>query len=329
MNMALHLVEDINDPQIEHDAIRAGFGRGLVTAGEDNPAVVALCADLTGSTKIDMFAKAFPERFVQIGIAEQNLVTVAAGMALAGKIPFAASYAAFSPGRNWEQIKTAVALSELPVKVIGAHAGLYTGKDGATHQMLEDIAIMRAMPNMKVIVPGDAVEAEKAAVAMAQDMTPNYVRLAREATPIFTTAKTPFDLEHALVLSPGKDVTLVSTGTMTFRALQAAESLFNDGIDAEVIHVPVIKPLDNVTILRSAQKTKAVVTVEEAQINGGLGGAVAELLSENAPTPLRRMGMRDCFGESGDPVDLFEAFGLTPKHIQLMVHSLFADLGRN
>lgn len=325
----MHLVSDILDKNIEHEATRVGFGRGMLEAGRQDERIVGLCADLTGSTKMSIFADEFPERFTQVGIAEQNLIATAAGMAIMGKIPFAASYAAFNPGRSWEQIKTTVALSELPVKVIGAHAGLYTGKDGATHQMLEDIALMRTMPNMMVFVPGDAVEAEKVAMAMAaDDKHPAYVRLTREATPIFTTAKTPFEVHRAYVLAPGKDITIVSTGTMTYPALVAAEKLFKDGIDAEVVHVPVIKPLDAVTILRSAEKTKAVITVEEAQINGGLGSAVAETIVEHTPVPMRRMGVRDVYGESGDPAELLKAHKLTEHHIQLNAHSFLHELGR-
>lgn len=326
---SMHLVEDILDKNIEHEANRVGFGRGILEAGRQNANVVALCADLTGSTKIDLFANEFPERFTQVGIAEQNMAAVAAGMAVMGKIPFIASYAAFNPGRNWEQIKTTAAMSELPVKVIGAHAGLYTGMDGGTHQMLEDIAIMRAMPNMVVAAPGDSVEAEKIAIALAADTKrPAYIRLTREATPIFTTDKTPFDLTRAYVLTPGQDLTIVATGTMTYQALVAAEHLFKDGIDVEVIHVPIIKPLDGVTIVRSAAKTKAVITVEEAQITGSLGGAVAELLSEHTPTPLRRIGVRDKYGESGDPKDLLKAHGLTSENIQVVAHTMMNELGR-
>lgn len=314
----MHL-NDING-KLEADATRSGFGRGLVKAGELDENVVALCADLTGSVKMDGFQKAFPDRFVEIGIGEQNLVTVAAGMALMGKIPFAASYAAFSPGRNWEQIKTTACLNDVPVKVVGAHAGLYTGADGATHQMLEDIALMRAMPGMVVLVPCDAVEAEKMTLAMAKDGRPNYIRLARENTPVITTDKTPFEIGKAYVFSPGKDVTIIATGTMTVPAMEAAEKLYKDGIDAEVIHVPTIKPLDHETILRSVKKTGCVVTVEEAQVTGGLGGAIAELLVENRPVPMKRIGMQDHYGESGKPEELLEHFGLDVKHIRLAAH---------
>lgn len=304
------------------EATRKGFGRGLVKAGEENEQVVALCADLTGSVQIEPFAQKFPDRFVEVGIAEQNLVTVASGMAHSGKIPFTASYAAFSPGRNWEQIKTTVALNDQPVKIIGAHAGLYTGPDGATHQMLEDVALMRVMPNMVVIVPGDSVEAEKATIAMARDKRPNYLRLARDNTPVMTTEKTPFEIGKAYVFSPGKDVTIIANGTMTSVALRAAESLFHDGIDAEVIHCPTVKPLDAATILTSVKKTGRVVTIEEAQINGGLGGAVSELLGEEHPVPIRRMGVRDEYGQSGTPDELLQHYGLTVQHVILQVHDL-------
>ncbi len=306
--------------ELEKDATRSGFGRGLKKAGELDENVVALCADLTGSVKMDAFAAAFPERFVQVGIGEQNLVTTAAGLALAGKIPFTASYAAFSPGRNWEQIKTTACINEMPVKIIGAHAGLYTGPDGATHQMLEDIAIMRAMPGMVVMAPCDAVEAEKMTLAMAKDGRPNYMRVARENTPVFTTPDMPFEIGKSYVFAEGKDVTIIATGTMTYHALVAAEKLYSDGIDAEVVHVPTIKPLDSETILKSVRKTGCVVTIEEAQIIGGLGGAIAELTAENHPVPLKRLGMQDRYGESGDGEELLKHFGLDAKHIRLAAH---------
>lgn len=324
----LHLTDYLSD-DVEKIPTRKGFGEGLKRAGELDENVVAATADLAESTQVHLFRDSFPERFFEVGIAEQNLVTVASGLASVGKIPFVSSYAAFSPGRNWEQIKTTIALNHVPVKIVGAHAGLYTGADGATHQMLEDIALMRVMPNMIVIAPGDAVEAEKATQALASDKkNPGYIRLAREATPVLTTEKTPFEIGKAYVFEPGHDVTIISTGTMTYFALVAANMLFKDGIDAEVIHVPTIKPLDAVTILESVRKTKAVLTVEEAQVNGGLGGAIAELLSENLPTPIRRMGVKDQFGQSGTPAELFEHYGLTPKHILLEVHSLLTSIGK-
>lgn len=301
------------------DPIRAGFGRGLKVAGEANEAVVALCADLTESTQMHHFKKAFPKRFVEIGVAEQNLVTVASGMARAGKIPFTSSYAAFSPGRNWEQIRTTIALNNQPVKIVGSHAGIYTGKDGATHQMLEDIALMRVLPNMVVIAPGDAIEAEKATLAIAKNGLPSYLRLAREKTPVFSLDSSPFEIGKAYVLREGSDVCLLGTGTMTYQLLLAAKLLSEQGIEAEVVHVPTIKPLDAETILGSAKKSGRVVTAEEAQIIGGFGSAISELLSEQLPMPVLRIGMKDRFGESGDPKELLEAFGLTGEQIAQQV----------
>lgn len=321
-NPSLHLVKDLRAEDIKQEPTRAGFGRGLVVAGQQNSQVVAACADLTDSTKMNAFAEAFPDRFIEIGIAEQNLVTVGAGLAAMGKIPFVSSYAAFSPGRNWEQIRTTICLNDRPVKIIGSHAGVSVGPDGATHQMLEDIALMRVLPNMVVIAPGDSVEAEKATLAMAADPRPNYMRLAREKTPVITTKDTPFEIGKAYIFREGTDITLIATGTMTYQAMVAADMLQKDGISAEVVHVPTIKPLDVKTILTSVEKTGAVVTAEEAQINGGLGGAIAELLSEELPTQMIRIGMNDQYGESGKPSELIEHFGLTATHIAMAAHQL-------
>lgn len=321
----LHLVDLSKKP--EEEPIRKGFGRGLLAAGKLDENVVAACADLTGSTTMDLFAKEFPTRFVEIGVAEQNLVTVGSGLAAMGKIPFVSSYAAFSPGRNWEQIRTTICLNDRPVKIIGSHAGVSVGPDGATHQMLEDIALMRVLPNMVVIAPCDSLEAERATLAMAADKRPNYMRLAREATPVITTDQTPFSIGQAYLFAPGTDVSLITTGTMTYHALAAARLLEKDGISAEVVHVPTVKPLDAETILKSVRKTGAVVTAEEAQINGGLGGAIAELLGEEYPVPLKRLGMRDRFGESGEPNQLLEHFGLDAKHIRLAAHSVIDKKG--
>jgi transketolase len=304
------------------EPIRKGFGRGLVKAGEQNDQIVALCADLTDSTQIGPFAEKFPERFVEVGIAEQNLVTVASGMAAMGKVPFTSSYAAFSPGRNWEQIRTTICLNNQPVKIVGSHAGLYTGPDGATHQILEDVALMRVLPNMVVLVPGDSVEAEKATLALAHDNRPGYLRLARDNSAVMTTPDTPFEIGRAYVFSPGQDVTIIANGTMTSVALEAAEKMFHDGIDAEVIHCPTVKPLDAATILTSVKKTGKVITIEEGQIAGGLGGAVAELLSEHLPVPVIRMGVKDVFGQSGTPTELLEHYGLTAKHLIIQAHHL-------
>jgi transketolase len=318
----LNLIKDVLDKDIVREPIRKGFGRGLLNAGKININVVAACADLTESTQMSLFKKEFPERFVEVGVAEQNLVTVGSGMAAMGKIPFVSSYAAFSPGRNWEQIRTTVCLNDQPVKIVGSHAGVSVGPDGATHQMLEDIALMRVLPNMVVIAPGDSLEAERATLAIASDPRPAYIRLAREATPIVTTDKTPFEIGKAYVYKAGKDLTIISTGTMTYQALAAAEKLEKDGIHAEVLHVPTIKPLDEKTIIASAKKTGKVITVEEGQIIGGLGGAIAELLSQTSPTKVIRMGMQDRFGESGKPDELLEHFGLTAKHIAIQAHHL-------
>jgi transketolase len=321
---SMYLSQDIGTNHIDEEPIRKGFGRGLKAAGEANEQIVALSADLTGSTCMDLFAEAFPARFVEIGVAEQNLITVSAGMAAMGKIPFCSSYAAFAPGRCWEQIRTTVCLNDRPVKLIGSHAGISVGPDGATHQMLEDIALMRALPNMVVIAPCDSKEAEKATVAMSEDGRPNYMRLAREATPVFTSDRTPFEIGKAQVFRDGTDITIVATGTMTYQALIAAEKLSKDGVSAEVIHCATIKPLDEHAILESAKKTGYVITAEEGQISGGLGGAVAELLGEKHPVPLRRIGIKDRFGESGMPEELLRHFGLTHTHIALAAHELIS-----
>jgi transketolase len=315
-------LNDVNDPSIAQEPIRAGFGHGLVEAAHKNANIVALCADLTASTKMDEFAKAYPERFVEVGVAEQNLVTAAAGMALAGKVPFVSSYAAFSPGRNWEQIRTTICLNDTNVKIVGSHAGVSVGPDGTTHQMLEDIALMRVLPNMTVIVPADAEEAKKATLAIAATKGPAYIRLAREKSPVVTTAKTPFHIGKANVLRDGSDLTIVACGQLVYQALVAAEQLAKVGIDIEVINAAVVKPLDTHTIIASARKTGAVLTAEEGQIAGGLGGAVAETLADHFPVPMSRIGMNDRFGESGEPTELLEYFGMTAPGIIKRVKEL-------
>lgn len=317
----LHLSSKIGHDDIATEPIRKGFGRGLKRAGDEDPNVVALCADLTDSTQMSLFKEAFPERFIEVGVAEQNLVTVASGMAAMGKVPFTSSYAAFSPGRNWEQIRTTICLNEQPVKIVGSHAGVSVGPDGATHQMLEDIALMRVLPHMVVVVPGDAVEAEKATLALAKNNQPSYLRLAREASPVFTTDKTPFEIGKAYVLREGKDVTLFGTGMMTYECLVAARMLASDGIDAEVVHVPTIKPLDTGTIIASVRKTGRAISVEEAQAAAGLGGVLAETFADQLPVPLSRIGMQDRFGESGTPAELLEHFGLNARHIAMQAHT--------
>lgn len=319
------LAENIFADDVTREPIRAGFGRGLRAAGEADQRVVALCADLTESTQMHLFRDAFPERFIEVGIAEQNLVTVASGLARVGKIPFTSSYAAFSPGRNWEQIRTTICLNDMPVVVVGSHAGISVGPDGATHQMLEDIALMRVLPNMTVIAPADSVEAEKATLAIAASGKPAYLRLARDKTPVFSVAESPFEIGKAYILREGIDVTLLATGTMTYECLAAADELAKSGVSAEVVHVPTIKPLDEETVLASLRKTGRGLTAEEAQVAGGFGSAVAELLAEKMPTPLRRLGVYDRFGESGKPTELLEAFGLNGSHIALSTQEFIAS----
>ncbi|MEK7506815.1 MAG: transketolase C-terminal domain-containing protein, partial [Patescibacteria group bacterium] len=272
---------NLKNPELK--PTRDGYGLGLVEAGEKDERVVVLCADLSESTRSQWFKDKFPDRFIQMGVAEQNMATVAAGLANYGKIPFISSYAAFSPGRNWEQIRTTIALNNVPVKIGGAHAVISVGPDGATHQQLEDIAIMRTMPNMVVLVPCDAIEAQKATMAAAFNNKPTYIRFGREKSPVFTTVETPFEIGRAEIFREGKDVSIITCGMLLYNALVAAEKLAQEGIDCEVINFHTIKPLDEKTITTSAKKTGAVVSVEEHQITGGLGSAVAECLARNYP----------------------------------------------
>ena len=313
--MSYPLNDKIDSAAPDMEPTRAGFGRGLKAAGEADENIVALSADLVESVKADAFTAAFPNRYIEIGIAEQNMVTVAAGLARVGKIPFTASYAAFSPGRNWEQIKTTAALNDMPVKIVGGHSGSTVGPDGATHQMFEDIALMRVMPNMVVVCPGDSVEAEKATMAIAQNGKPSYLRVAREKTPIFSTVDSPFEIGKAYVLRAGTDVTIVSTGIETPYALMAAKALEKESVSAEVVHVPTVKPLDRKTILQSVKKTGRVVSCEDAQAAGGFGGAIAELLCDELPAPLLRIGIPDRYGESGAPLEVHKKLGLADDTI--------------
>ncbi len=317
--MAYPLNDKLYTDAPDVEPTRAGFGRGLKAAGERNPNIVGLCADLVESVQMHLFAEAFPQRYIEVGIAEQNLVSVAAGMARAGKVPFAASYAAFSPGRNWEQIKTMTALNELPVKIVGAHSGSTVGPDGATHQMFEDIALMRVMPNMIVVCPGDSVEAEKATRALAEHPSAAYLRIAREKTPVFSTADSPFEIGRAYVLREGSDVSVLATGIETPFALKAAQQLEAEGVSVEVVHVPTVKPLDEATILESVRKTGRVVTAEDAQAAGGFGGAIAELLGDKLPAPLMRIGINDRYGESGAPLEVHKNLGLADDTIAARV----------
>lgn len=316
-NSSQKLSENLFKPDIPTEPTRNGYGEGLVEAGKKNENVVVLCADLTESTRSEAFKKEFPERFVEIGVAEQALATVASGMANYGKIPFIASYAAFSPGRNWEQIRTTICLNNVPVKIAGAHAGISVGPDGATHQMLEDIALMRALPNMIVIVPADKEETRKAVMESAENGKPTYIRFARNATPMFTTSDTPFEIGKANLLweSKSPEVTIVAAGPLVYEALLAAKELEESGVGSEVINMHTIKPMDIQTLLSSIKKTNAVVTVEEHQITGGLGGAVAEVLVKHMPVSMEMVGMPDSFGESGEPDELLTKYGMKAKNI--------------
>lgn len=317
INTKAYLNPKLFDADIEQVPSRNGYGEGLVLAGEENEQVVALCADLTESTRTQAFAEKFPERFIEVGVAEQNLVTVAAGMALLGKIPFTSSYATFSPGRNWEQIRTTICYNDVPVKIIGSHAGLSVGPDGATHQALEDIAMMRSLPNMIVISPVDSIEAKKATLAIARLPKPCYLRLSRDKMPVVTTNETPFEIGKAQVMYEGNDVAIIATGQLVHMALLAAKELESRNISMRVINCHTIKPLDKEMVIKTAKECGAIITAEEHQVMGGLGGAVAETLSQNFPVPLKIIGIEDRFGESGDPAELHTKFGLTKEAIIL------------
>lgn len=312
---ASHLQSQLGSGEVEKVPTRMGYGDGLLEAGKRDERVVALCCDLTESTQTHKFAEAFPQRFIQMGIAEQSMASVASGMAAMGKIPFIASYAMFSPGRNWEQIRTTIAYNNSNVKVVGAHAGVSVGPDGATHQAIEDIAIMRAIPNMVVIAPADVHEARKVALAAARFDGPVYFRLGRSATPVVTTPESPFEIGKAQRMysrseEHGKKVGIVVTGSLLYNALMAAKELNEQGVGASVLHIATIKPLDGQALTAFAAEHGALVTVEEHSIVGGLGGAVAEHLAECCPTKIARVGVKDRFGESGEPDELIEFFGL-------------------
>ncbi|HVX90330.1 MAG TPA: transketolase C-terminal domain-containing protein [Candidatus Paceibacterota bacterium] len=319
LNAAAKLVENIFEKDIAKKPTRDGFGTGTVEAGKKNPNVVVLCADLSESTRAEWFQKEFPERFIEMGIAEQNMAATAAGLALTGKVPFMASYAAFSPGRNYEQIRTTIALNEANVKIGGMHAGVSVGPDGATHQMLEDMGLMRMLPNMIVLNPCDAEEARKAVVAAAEYDGPVYIRFGRSDVPVFTTADSPFAIGASLPFwSPesGKpQVAIFATGSMSYNALAAARALHADGIEVTVIHNPSVKPLDESALVAAAKQAGRVITVEEHQVAGGFGSAVAELLAKKAPVPMEFIGIQDEFGQSGNPDELIEHYGLAPAHI--------------
>jgi transketolase len=317
LNPDAKLSDKVFANDVEQKPTRDGFGTGTVEAGKADPNVVVLCADLKESTRAEWFEKEFPDRFVEVGIAEQNMAAMAAGFAMAGKVPFIASYAAFNPGRNYEQIRTTAALNNLPVKVAGMHAGVSVGPDGATHQMLEDIGLMRMLPRMVVLNPMDAVEAHKAVAAAAKTSQPTYIRFGRAPVPTVSTPETPFTIGTALTLWQGErpKVALLSTGSMSSAALQAARSLDADGIPSIVVHFATVKPLDTAALLAAARMAGKVITIEEHQIAGGFGSAVCEHLADLHPVPVRRLGIRDQFGQSGEPEELLEHYGLSASHI--------------
>jgi transketolase len=294
---------------------RSGFGAGMAELGRTNPDVVALCADLVASLKLDTFIKENPERFVQCGIAEANMIGVAAGMAVAGYIPFATTFANFGSGRVYDQIRQSVAYSGTNVKICVSHAGLTLGEDGATHQILEDLAMMRAMPEMTVINPCDYNQTKAATIALAAYNGPVYLRFGRPVVPVFTDADQKFEIGKAWLVNEGKDVSIIATGHLVWEAIQAAEMLEQEGIDAEIINIHTIKPLDEEAILQSVSKTGCVVTAEEHQLNGGLGDAVCQLLGRKLPTPIEMIGVNNSFGESGTPVQLMEKYGLNAANI--------------
>ncbi len=319
LNEELHLSHQIFSRSPHEEATRDGYGKGLVEIGRREE-VVVLSGDLEESTRCHWFKSLYSERFIECGVAEQNMAAMAAGLGVSGKIPFINSYAIFSPGRNWEQIRTTIAYNDSNVKIAGHHAGISTGPDGATHQALEDIALMRTLPNVRVLYPGDAVEAQKMVTAAAQLWGPIYIRLQREKTPVFTTPHTPFILGKANVLwepSSAKvpAVALFSTGPITYEALQAAQQLEKQKIATIVVHVHTIKPLDEKTLLGWAKKAGAVVTAEEHSVHGGFGSAVAELLAAQHPVPIEFIGVKDQFGQSGTAHELAKAYGLTAADI--------------
>lgn len=317
LNPDLNLNEKIFDEDVEKDATRSGYGEGLLALGETNPNVVALSADLTESTKADKFAEKYPERFFEVGVAEQNMAAIAAGLGVSGKTVFISSYATFSPGKNWETIRTTIVYNNSNVKVAGHHAGTMTGPDGATHQATEDIASVRAWPGIKVVVPCDSIQGAKATFESGQDYGPYYLRFSRDKTPIMTTEASPFELGKAQTfwITDDPQAVIFTTGYMTYYALVAAKKLEKEGINVLVTNIHTIKPIDEKTIIEQSKQTGAVVTVEDHQIAGGLGGAIAEVLAQNNPTPMEFVGMRDVFGESGKPEELLKKFKMDEEAI--------------
>jgi transketolase len=321
---AMNLVDYLNKAEVKHVPTRNGFGEGLIEAGTRNRNVLAICADLAESTRMEGFKKAHPDQYLEIGVAEQMLVAMAGGLAAVGKIPWIASYAMFNPGRSWEQVRTIMALNETNVKIAGAHAGVSVGPDGATHQAIEDIAIMRVIPHMFVVVPCDSVQTKKATLALSETFGPTYLRFARDKSAIVTTEQTPFEIGKAQTFRTGNDVAIVACGILVYNALVAADELQReDGIGVRVINNHTVKPMDTPAIVAAAQECGAIVTVEEHQIHGGMGSRVAEIVAENHPVPIEFIGVRDKFGQSGDPVELIEHYGMGTNAIKEAVRRAY------
>jgi len=315
LNKNMHLVENLYSDDIKMSPTRNGYGEGLVEIGRENPNVVVLCGDLTDSTRTSYFKKEFPERFYEMGIAEQNMVGVACGLSLVGKIPYAATYAAFIPGRSFDQIRISAGYNNSNVKLSGAHAGISVGPDGATHQMMEDVAMMRALPGFTIIAPCDHEETRKATIAAGKMAGPVYLRFGRDKVPVITTKDTPFEIGKANILRDGSDVAIVANGPLVYEALIAAHELEKHRVHCMVIDMHTVKPLDHETLTYCARKCGAVVSAEEHQVNGGLGGAIAESLARNHPVPQEFIGMPDKYGESGKPRELMKKYGMSSEAI--------------
>ena len=321
--------DKIGSTDIEQVPTRNGFGEGLVELGDKHPEVVVLTGDLSESTRAQAFQKKYPERFVEVGVAEQNMMGLAAGLALSGKTAFVTSYGTFSPGRNWDQLRVSVVYSNANVKIAGAHTGVSVGPDGATHQALEDVAMTRALPDLTVVVPCDYLETKKATIALGEMQGPAYFRFTREKTPVFTTSETPFKVGVAYLMRDGSDVAIIGAGPILYNALLAAQDLEKEGISVLVLNSHTVKPIDDSAIKEAAQKCGAVVTVEEHQVSGGIGSAICESLAKNYPVPVEMIGMQDTFGESGEPEQLIEKYGMSKDAIIKAVKKVITRKGKN
>ena len=322
------LSPDVGKPDIQKVPTRNGYGEALVELGAEDPNVVVLSGDLTESTRALAFKEKYPERFVEVGVAEQNLMGIAAGLALSGKVPFVSSYATFSPGRSWDQARVSVAYSQANVKIAGAHTGVSVGPDGATHQALEDIAIMRVLPNMAVVVPCDYIQTQKATIAAGRRIGPVYFRFTRDASPVFTTEAMPFEIGKAQLFRDGTDVAVIGCGPVLYNALVAAQQLASEGISVLVLNCHTVKPIDSAAIVAAARKCGAVVTVEEHQVMGGCGSATCEVLAREFPVPVEMVGMQDTFGQSGEPGQLIERYGMGTSAIVTSIRKVLSRKGK-